>query len=73
MLYELSFADIEILERRLEKLNTQLKSPKSDMKQLLLNEKSILEQIKSQLEDGIHVREQNLTAEQQQSIKNFAQ
>tara|TARA_B100000029_G_scaffold515501_1_gene622795 strand:+ start:32611 stop:33711 length:1101 start_codon:yes stop_codon:yes gene_type:complete len=72
MLYELSFADIEILERRLEKLNTQLKSPKSDMKQLLLNEKSILEQIKSQLENGIHVREQNLTPEQQQSIKNFA-
>ena len=31
-----------------------------------------ISQIKSQLEDGIHVREQNLTAEQQQSIKNFA-
>lgn len=72
MLYELSFADIEILERRLEKLNTQLKSPKSDMKQSLLKEKSVLEQIKSQLEDGIHVREQNLTEDQQLSIKNFA-
>lgn len=72
MLYELSFADIEILDRRLEKLNTQLKSPKSDTKQVLLNEKSVLEQIKSQLENGIHVREQHLTQDERRSIQNFA-
>ena len=60
MLYELAFADLEILERRLSRLVDGLKSAKVTERDAITREKAFVERLKDGLESGTHLRDQSL-------------
>jgi GTP-binding protein YchF len=68
---ELSFSDLAIIERRMEKITNSLKSAKPDERQQYKNEQELLTKIKTELEKDIPLREQNLTEEDKKSIVGY--
>jgi GTP-binding protein YchF len=68
---ELTFSDLAILERRLERLKTSLKGAKQQEKEQILREESLLTRIKSSLEDDVPVRQQGLSAQEISEIESF--
>jgi GTP-binding protein YchF len=68
---ELSFSDLTILERRLEKLTNELKSTKANEREVKLKEQSTLSSIKNGLEQEIPIREQVISEEEQKILSNF--
>ncbi|MFA5629730.1 MAG: redox-regulated ATPase YchF [Dehalococcoidales bacterium] len=68
---ELSFSDLTILERRMERIANSLKSAKPDERQQYKNEQVTLEKIKTDLEKDIPIREQNLTEDEQKLISGY--
>ncbi|MBI4284029.1 MAG: redox-regulated ATPase YchF [Chloroflexi bacterium] len=68
---ELAFADLAILERRLEKLGVSLKGAKPAERPGLLREQELLLKIKSGLEKDLPIRGQALTAEETRTITNY--
>ena len=68
---ELAFSDMAIIERRLEKLSSQLKSVRAADKSHLEGESSLLEKIKNQLEVGIPLRRQKLSEEERKKISTY--
>lgn len=68
---ELAFADLGILERRVNRLDSELKSAKTSEKETRLRERNILQRIKSALESGTPIREQTLSDEELKLLENF--
>ena len=68
---ELTFSDLAILERRQERIASQLRSARQSERDLLTREQSILAVIRAGLENEVPVREQELPAEATPFLENF--
>lgn len=68
---ELAFADLSILERRVERLGSELKSAKANEREAKLREHAFLDRIKGELEGEVPIREQQLSAEEARLMENF--
>lgn len=71
MLYELTFADLEILERRLKRVDDGFKGARGQERDALTREKTTLDRIKIELESGTHVRDQTLTEDEKRLLSGF--
>ena len=68
---ELTFSDLAILERRLERIETSLKGAKPPERQGLLQEQGTLIKFKADLEKEIPIRELRLTTNEARTIANY--
>lgn len=68
---ELTFSDLTIIERRLNRLEAALKGAKQSQREANLREQTLLKKIKAGLEDNIPIRKQGLTEEQAKAIENY--
>jgi GTP-binding protein YchF len=68
---ELAFADLAILERRVERLKSELKSTKANERETKLREHAFLDRIKGELEGDVPIREQQISAEEAKLLENF--
>ncbi|MDD5037801.1 MAG: redox-regulated ATPase YchF [Dehalococcoidales bacterium] len=68
---ELTFSDLTLLERRLERIEVSLKGAKSIERDSLLHEKGLLMKIKGDLEKDIPIREQTLTADEVKTLTGY--
>lgn len=68
---ELAFADIAIIEKRLDRLGSSLKSPKPAERPTLLREQELLRRIKQELEKDIPVRELEFSPEEAKAISGY--
>jgi GTP-binding protein YchF len=68
---ELSFSDLAILERRLERMEGTLKSAKAAERQAAIKEQEYLLKIKADLGKDIPIREMPLSHEELKSISNY--
>ncbi len=68
---ELTFSDLAIIERRLERIETSLKGAEQSERQALLREQGVLTKIKAVLENDIPIRELELTTEEARIIANY--
>ncbi|UCG83608.1 MAG: redox-regulated ATPase YchF [Dehalococcoidia bacterium] len=68
---ELTVSDLTIIERRLERLTASLKGARQQEKEQIFREQSLLNKIKSRLEEDVPVREQELSSEEIKEIEGF--
>jgi len=68
---ELAFSDLAIIERRLEKLETSLKGAKASERGLYLKEQLLLQKIKTELENDIPIRQQELSEDELKMLSNY--
>jgi GTP-binding protein YchF len=71
MLMEMIFSDLEILERRFTRIADAFKGAKLPERQMLTNEKNLLQRIKENLNAGVALREQQLSSEEWRLISGF--
>ena len=71
MLLELTFSDLSLLERRLERVAEGFKSAKPAERSDLTKEQTLLESVKGNLEAGIPVHDQNLSPEANRRLSGF--
>ena len=71
MLYEMTFADVEILERRLDRIERDYKGARASDRDAMLWEKSLLARLRDGLESGIAIRDQRLRADEARRISEF--
>ena len=71
MLYELTFADLDILERRLARVAEGFKSAKPAQRDALARERDTLARVKADLEAGVHIRNQALTPDETRLLSGF--
>ncbi len=71
MLYELAFADLEILDRRIARIKEGFKSAKTAERDALNKEQALLLKVKSELEEGAHIRDQELGADDLKTLIGF--
>jgi len=68
---ELTFSDLTIIERRLQRMELSLKGAKPPERQGLLQEQEMLMKIKSDLEKDVPIRELRLTTDEARMISNY--
>lgn len=68
---ELIFSDLSIIERRLERLRVSLKGAKAAEREIALREQSLLDKMKSALDDALPLREQGLSEQECEAIQSF--
>ena len=71
MLLELTFADIELLDRRLTRLAASAKGARVQEREEQVKERALLERLKAGLEDGIPIRKQDSTEDEARSLRGF--
>ena len=71
MQMELAFSDLGVLERREQRIGASMKGAKAAERDALLNEASLVRQMREALEMEAPVREQALPAEARQMVDNF--
>ncbi|MDP6454965.1 MAG: redox-regulated ATPase YchF [SAR202 cluster bacterium] len=71
MLYELTFADLGIIERRLERIRDNLKSAKTTERDRLTREQALFGRLKDGLEEGVSLRRQSLTPDEARQVEGF--
>ena len=71
MLYELTFVDLDILDRRLQRITEGLKSAKTAERDALNKEQALIERVKTALEGGTPIREQSLNADETRQLGAF--
>ncbi len=71
LLFELTISDLDILERRLERVAENFKGAKVAERDLLNKEQATLERVRDDLEEGIHVRDQSLTDDETRLLSGF--
>ena len=69
---ELTLADLEILERRLGRVEAGFKGAKAAEREALTKERRLIESVKSRLEDGMAVRDQELSTEVEKALSGFS-
>lgn len=68
---ELTFSDLAIIERRLQRLETSLKVAKSPERELFMKERALLERLKSGLEKDKPIRQQGLSEDEIKGLANY--
>ncbi len=68
---ELVLSDLAIAEHRLERIGESLKGAKSPERENLVKEQTLVGCIKSSLENGVPVREQNLSKEEARMAESY--
>lgn len=68
---ELALSDIAVIEKRLDRLQSSLKGVKQPEREKLLKEQTLISSIKSNLENEIPIREQNLSEFEKKVITDF--
>ena len=68
---ELTFSDLAIIERRLERIETSLKGAKQPERQNFLREQEMLVRIKADLEKDTPIRELKLSPDEAKAIANY--
>jgi len=68
---EIAFSDLAIIERRLQRIEMQLKGAKADERQQLQHEQALLGRIKEGLEKDTPIRSMELTAEESKAITGY--
>jgi len=68
---ELTFSDLALLERRLERIKTSLRGAKQPEQQGLLREQELLMKVKADLEKDIPTRELSLTTDEVRTMANY--
>ncbi|MCL0065834.1 redox-regulated ATPase YchF [Dehalococcoidia bacterium] len=68
---ELILSDLAIIEKRLGRLRVSLKGAKAAEREIALREQSLLDKIKSALEDGLPLGEQELSEQEYKAIHGF--
>ena len=71
MMLELLFSDLEILERRLQRLEDSSKGAKASERDAIQKERGLLEGIKGHLEAERPIRDQQFTGEQSDRLRGF--
>ena len=71
LLFEMTISDLEILERRLARLADGFKSAKPAERDALAKEQATLSRVMSELEAGVHVRDQSLTSDELRLLSGF--
>ena len=71
LLFELTISDLDILERRLERVADNFKGAKAAERDLLNKEQATLERVSEELEGGVHVRDQSLTEDETRLLSGF--
>ena len=69
--YELTFADMEILDRRLARLEDSFKGAKAPEREALNREKTLLGRLRGDLEEGIPLREQSRSRDEARVLDGF--
>ena len=71
MMLELLFSDLELLERRLQRLDENSKGAKAAERDAIEKERDLLGRIKERLEAETPIRDQQFTPDQTQRIRGF--
>ena len=71
MMLELLFSDLELLERRLQRLDENAKGAKAAERDAIEKERDLLGRIKERLEAETPIRDQQFTPDQTQRIRGF--
>ena len=71
VLLELTLADLEILDRRLTKLDESSKGAKAPQRQAIEKERSLLERLKAALESGTAIRVLDLNEDETRALEGF--
>ena len=71
MMYELVFSDLEILERRLERIDQRSKGARAGDRDALLRERALISRLRDGLEDGVPVRDQRLSPDELRRVNEF--
>ena len=71
MLYELTFADLDILERRIERIDQNNKGARAGDRDALIRERALMSSLKDGLESGLPVRKQNLSPDESKRVNEF--
>ncbi len=72
VLFELALTDVSIVERRIARLQRELKGAKASERQGIESEQSFLAKLKTSLEAGTAVRDQSATESESLLIKGFS-
>ena len=68
---EMAFADLAILERRVERLQNELKGARAAEREARAQEHALLDRIRAGLEQEMPIREQSITPEEAKVLENF--
>ena len=68
---ELTYSDLTILERKRERLEDELKGARAQERDALLAEQSLVDRVKEQLEGGVPLRAQVLTADERKKLSGY--
>ena len=71
MLYELTFADLDILQRRIERIDQNSKGARSGERDALIREKALMSALRDGLESGEPIRNQKLSADERRRVNEF--
>ncbi len=71
MLYELTFADLEILDRRLERIAQNSKGARGGDRDAMLRERESISRLKEGLDAGLPIRKQSLNQEDTRRVSEF--
>ena len=71
MLYELTFADLEILDRRLERIVQSGKGARGGDRDAMLRERESISRLKEGLDSGLPIRKQTLNQEDARRVAEF--
>ena len=68
---ELTYSDLTILERKRERLEDALKGARAQERDALLGEQALVNRVRGQLEDGVPLRAQVLTADERKKLSGY--
>ena len=71
MLYELTFADLEILDRRIERIEQSSKGSRSGDREAMNRERAVMSTLKEGLESGVPIGKQKLNSDEQRKVNEF--
>ena len=71
LLMEMTFSDLDILDRRVTKVKSGFKSAKAQERDSLNRELAMLEKFREQLDAGIALRDQHFTPEESKQLAGF--
>ena len=71
LLFELTISDLDILERRLQRVTESFKGAKTAERDALNKEQETLSRVRDSLEAGVHVRDQSLTVDELRLLSGF--
>ena len=71
MLAELAFSDLAILERRVARIESEMKSARSHDRDVFAKEMSLLQRVKIQLDADVPLRDQEISPEERLALSNY--